>query len=170
MGVPGAAPWATSSPSLDNEIGMRCTACRSCSQQTGPSSGCKAVILMLPWMSHKQHLAGSGLGSELPLPYKCALLQGSLRPLCGIAWAPDSKAVLVADKGSRQLVALYFTQQPPGLEAQTFPVSLPDNGAPWPSQQHIKQRGCEASPRLSMGLPCQRCRTCSCCNADAQDA
>ncbi|CAK0756530.1 hypothetical protein CVIRNUC_002463 [Coccomyxa viridis] len=54
--------------------------------------------------------------------------QGSMRPLCGAAWAPDSKAVLVANKGSRQLVALYFTQQPPGLEAQTFPVSLPACG------------------------------------------
>ncbi len=59
-----------------------------------------------------------------------------MRPLCGAAWAPDSKAVLVANKGSRQLVALYFTQQPPGLEAQTFPVSLPACGACCPSQHY----------------------------------
>ena len=52
-----------------------------------------------------------------------------MRPLCGAAWAPDSKAVLLANEGSRQLAALYFTQQPPGLEAQTFPVSLPASGA-----------------------------------------
>ena len=93
-----------------------------------------------------------------------------MRPLCGAAWAPDSKAVLVANRGSRQLVALYFTQQPPGLEAQTFPVSLPASGAHRPSHHHIKRRGCEASPRLSIGLPHQRCRTFTCCNADGQDA
>ena len=37
--------------------------------------------------------------------------------------------LLVANRGSKQLVALYFTQQPPGMEAQTFPVALPPSGA-----------------------------------------
>ena len=93
-----------------------------------------------------------------------------MRPLCGAAWAPDSRAVLLASRGSRQLVALYFTQQPPGLEAQIFPVSLPASGACWASLQHIMHNGCKASPCLSIGLPCQHCHTCSCCDADAQDA
>jgi len=55
-------------------------------------------------------------------------LQGTAQPLCGAAWSPDSKALLVANTGSKQLVALYFTQQPPGMEAQTFPVALPSSG------------------------------------------
>ena len=57
------------------------------------------------------------------------LAQGAAEPLCGAAWTPDSQALLVANRGSKQLVALYFTQQPPGMEAQTFPVSLPPSGA-----------------------------------------
>ena len=56
------------------------------------------------------------------------LAQGAAQPLCGAAWTPDSQALLVANKGSKQLVALYFTQKPPGMEAQTFPVSLPPSG------------------------------------------
>lgn len=57
------------------------------------------------------------------------MLQGSAQALCGAAWAPDSKAVLVSNKGAKELSALYFTQRPPGMEAQTFPVSLPASGA-----------------------------------------
>lgn len=57
-----------------------------------------------------------------------AFPQGVAQPLCGAAWSPDSKAMLVANAGSRQLVALYFTQQPPGMEAQTFPIALPLSG------------------------------------------
>ena len=57
------------------------------------------------------------------------LAQGAAQPLCGAAWAPDSQALLVANAGSRQLVALYFTQQPPGMEAQPVPVALPARGA-----------------------------------------
>ena len=56
------------------------------------------------------------------------LAQGEAQPLCGAAWTPDSQALLLANKGSKQLVALYFTQKPPGMEAQTFPVSLPPSG------------------------------------------
>ena len=60
--------------------------------------------------------------------HSAGTLQGTAQPLCGAAWCPDSKALLVANKGSKQLVALYFTQQPPGMEAQTFPVALPSSG------------------------------------------
>jgi hypothetical protein len=57
------------------------------------------------------------------------MLQGSAQLLCGAAWAPDSTAVLLSNKGAKELTALYFTQRPPGMEAQTFPVSLPCSGA-----------------------------------------
>ncbi|KAF6265125.1 WD40-repeat-containing domain protein [Scenedesmus sp. NREL 46B-D3] len=41
------------------------------------------------------------------------------------AWAPDASAVLLALRGSSQLVALYLVGQPPNLTEQLLPVSLP---------------------------------------------
>jgi hypothetical protein len=55
------------------------------------------------------------------------------RPLASAAWSVDSRSVVVAVRGDRQLAALYFTQPPPSLEAQLFPVpvpALPVPGAP----------------------------------------
>ena len=63
------------------------------------------------------------------LNFCLCMLQGSAQALCRAAWAPDSTAVLLSNKGAKELTALYFTQRPPGMEAQTFPVSLPCSGA-----------------------------------------
>ena len=52
-------------------------------------------------------------------------MQGATGSLAGAAWSADSRAVVVAQAGSRQLAVLYLMQDPPGLEAQLFPLPLP---------------------------------------------
>jgi hypothetical protein len=43
----------------------------------------------------------------------------------GAAWSADSRSVVVAHEQQCQLAVLYFMQDPPGLEAQLFPLPLP---------------------------------------------
>ena len=53
----------------------------------------------------------------------CVCLQNGA--LAGAAWAPDSRTLLVAGAGARQLAALCLTRPAPALDAQLLPLPLP---------------------------------------------
>ena len=58
-------------------------------------------------------------------------MQPQAGALAGAAWAPDSRALLVAAGGAPQLAALCLTRPPPALDAQLLPLPLP---APPPAE------------------------------------
>ena len=60
--------------------------------------------------------------------------------LAGAAWAPDSRALLVAAAGAPQLAALCLTRPPPALDAQLLPLPLP---APPPAEHPPANGACD---------------------------
>ncbi|KAK9841751.1 hypothetical protein WJX81_000774 [Elliptochloris bilobata] len=94
-----------------------------------------AGVALLRWSPDGAYLLAGSTGAGFRLwetqKWTSQLWSTEAGALAGAAWAPDSRTLLIAAGGARQLAALCLTRPAPALDAQLLPLPLP---APPPAQ------------------------------------
>ena len=102
-----------------------------------------ASTSLLKWSPDGSYLLAGLPGGSFQLWETCnwgnLAFQAGAGQLVAACWSPDSKTLLLAFSGARQLTALYLIGQAYSLKAQLLPVELPSFGSNTDSTGNAKQ-------------------------------